>query len=442
MMEELGRGAGFNRCTKKYTFIYKLFLRLDFMRRSNLFLFLFVIFILTFSVSSLDFKDSVTDYFGTLEYSSNLTYYFYINQTSETITFAGLNESNFNHYIQIPFDSSHNFNVRINYVWYHGWFDAKYLYVDEFVPAGIFYSNLSTEISNGTYWNQFFLEEIPFLNITNVTVNATVKKNINRSSISLIEYGLNSTSDMILLNDTLVASHIYLPMLLETRLFGLNNLELHLWIKDDFNGVSLDPHWTSILHSVDGETIQLLYPENNLEIKTTSTDSQVEFTFFVNKSLFSPKDVPYCLIYVNDDNGLFEINSTFNESNWHGKGNSILSLGDYDWNVLCKDSLKSIQSDSLSFRIIQFIPIGEEEEKEEEGRRRKSLSPENVSNNTIQLANNSRGNPLSLITGAVIGVFGEKGAFIIGLLFIILGLVALVVYNREHFGLIKKDHKI
>lgn len=421
------------------------------MRLNKIFFSLFLITALAFSVSSLDSKDGgKTDYFGTLEYlPPNITYSFYINQTSGNITFAGLNESNFNQYIQIPFDSSNDFNVRINYVWYHGWFDTEYLYLDEFVPTGIFYSsNLTTEISNGTYSTQFFLEEIPFLNITNVTINATVNNNTGQSFIQFNDYEFNSSSSSILLNNTLVASHIYLPMLLETRLLhGSNNaLELHLWVKDDFNGISLEPHWTSVLHTANEDAIQLLTPADNLEIQTTFTEAQVDFTFFVNKSLFNPKDMPSCLIRVKDDGSIFELNSTFNESTWQGRGSSIFSLGDYNWRVVCKDSLKTIQSARNSFNIRQLVPIEEEEEEEEEeeGRRRRviTLPLNNLSLNTTESENDSSNNPISFITGAVIGLVGKKGTFIIGLLLVIVGLAALVVYNREHFGLIKKDQKL
>ncbi len=445
MMEELEREDGSSLCRKNYTFIYKLFFKRTFMNLIKLFL-LLLIFYLAFSVSSLDSKGfSKSDYFGTLEYlPPNITYSFYINNTSDNITFTGLNESNFHQSIQIPFDSSNNFNVKINYVWYHGWFDTAYLYLDEFVSTGVFYSSNSTvEISNGTYWSQFFLEDIPILNATNVTVNVTVNNNTGESNIELVEYGLRSSSNTILLNDTLVASHVYLPMLLETRFLQTNsNLELHLWIKDDFNGTSLEPHWTSVLHSVNEHAIQLVSPDDNLEIQTTSSEVQVDFTFFVNKSLFNPKDVPSCLIYIDGAGSKFKLKSTFDESSWLGHGSSVLSLGDYDWKVLCRDSIKSVQSVSNSFNIIQLIPTKDDKEEEEGGRRRITLPIQNLSLSSIQLERDSGKSAISFITGAVIGLFGEKGTFIIGLLLIIIGLASLVVYNREHLGLVKKDRKL
>ncbi len=446
MTEELEKEDGFRLCCQNYTFIYKPFIGFNFMRFNILFSLILVV-ILAFSVSSLHFKDQrQADYFGTVEYlPPNITYSFYINHTSQSITFIGLNESNFNHYIQIPFDSFNDFKFRINYVWYHGWFDTEYLYLDEFVPIEIFYSsNSTTEIFNGTYWDQFFLEEIPFLNITNATVNVTVNSNTNQSIIEFIEYGLNSTANTILLNDTLVASHISLPMLLETRLLQTNgNLELHLWVKDDFNGISLEPHWTSVLHSVNEDAIRLISPQNNLEIQTLSSESGVDFTFFVNKSLFNPRDMPSCSIQVNGGNNIFELNSTLDESSWQGQVNSVFSLGDYDWRVSCRDSIKSIRSASNSFSIRQFIVVEEEPEQEEGGRRRKITIPiANLSLNSTELDNSSSNNPISFITGAVIGLVGEKGTFIIGLVMVIVGLATLVVYNREHFGLVKKDRKL
>ncbi|MEK6836912.1 MAG: hypothetical protein AABX94_04570 [Nanoarchaeota archaeon] len=41
------------------------------------------------------------------------------------------------------------------------------------------------------------------------------------------------------------------------------------------------------------------------------------------------------------------------------------------------------------------------------------------------------------ITGAVVGLFGEKGALGVGIFLVVVGLVALTVYNRAFLGLVK-----
>src|SRR3989344_1441670 len=81
---------------------------------------------------------------------------------------------------------------------------------------------------------------------------------------------------------------------------------------------------------------------------------------------------------------------------------------------------------------------------DEGGRRRdndagnNNLDFEELSADLPQEDDNGR---FSGITGAVIGVLGEKGALGIGVLFVVLGVVGLFVYNREKFGVVKAEAK-
>lgn len=404
--------------------------------KSYLGLFVFLsIFLVGAVFASSDLPD---DYFGYLAYSSNETYYFYLNSTSESIYFVGANESNNNQSIEIPYYSN-EFKQRINYGWYQGWFDSSNLYLNEYVPAEISYSQSPTEV-NGTYSSSFLLDIIPLVNMTNVSLTVVIDTVNNISIIeSLTHPELNSNVSLYSVFNDSNGPHFYSfsTIALETRLTPDKNVELHLWFKDDFWENGLAPHWISPLTSIHAQLISLISPSDNQVFEITGNTTTVSFEFLVNSSLFIKSNFT-CFIDI--ANNL--IPSYPDENLTHWTANSSFELGEYDWRVSCTDSLMSIESSYRSFEIREFVaPEPIVKPKEEEGGRRRiiTLPLENLSLNTTESEVDSSNNPISFITGAVIGTFGEKGTFIIGLLMVIIGLATLVVYNREHLGLVKKE---
>ena len=78
---------------------------------------------------------------------------------------------------------------------------------------------------------------------------------------------------------------------------------------------------------------------------------------------------------------------------------------------------------------------------DEEGSRRRQSSDDSLE--LEELSNNAPGEEQRDesqrfgITGAVIGAIGKRGAIGLGILFVVVGIVGLLVYNRQRFGLVK-----
>ncbi|MEK6908991.1 MAG: hypothetical protein AABX23_02990 [Nanoarchaeota archaeon] len=414
---------------------------------SKVIMFLFVfLFVFTFASASLDQTEISDDYFGYLHYLSNSTYYFYINDTSKNITFIGVNGTNAHDEISVPFDSSDHFRQRINYVWYDGWFDTQNLYLNEYVPLEVFYSQEFKEI-NGTYFANFTIEEIPLLNLTNITLNVTMDKT---NGIGIIEFDqhaeLNSSAPIFLVFNGSVSPHFYGAIALETRLVQNETdelMEVHLWFKDDIGDNGLRPHWISPLNSVNGEFIHLISPVNSQVFEISGTETNIHFEFSVNLSVIGNENLSCLINFIN--NGVNELiyypNHNDNSSIWGV--DALLRQGVYNWSVSCNTQNKLFNSDSSSFtisRVNNHPPIIITQE-EGGGRRRITLPLENLSFNSSQNLGgneNNNGSIISLITGAVTGLIGKKGALGFGILLLIVGIGALLIHNRERFGLVKK----
>ena len=192
------------------------------------------------------------NYSGYIEYMLNYTYYFYINQSSQTITFDGVNNSNqYDHFV-VPFDSSNHFNKRINYVWFEGWFDNQNLYLNQYVETCETYMDTASEISPGVYYADFMFPEIAYTGLTNISSDITINTNNGKHTIYPIQYPqLTSTKDVDSIWQT--AGHAYGALLFETKLVqsgGQNIIEMPLWVKEDLGINGLNPRWTSPLQSV------------------------------------------------------------------------------------------------------------------------------------------------------------------------------------------------
>lgn len=384
------------------------------------------------------------DYFGSLEYSSNSTYSFYINDTSKTIDFWGANESNMHQSITIPHQGN-QFMQRINHVWYHGWFDTRNLYLNEYIPLAIIYSE-TANLSNEAYLSNFIIPNLPVRDLEHVSLMVEINE-LNQSSKieSTTHEKLNSDSYLFSVFNESVSPHFYGDIAIEARLIdqgnGSKNIELHLWLKDDIAENEFNPHWTSPLTSIHGKFISLLSPSNAQSIETSGNEANIEFIFATNLSLIT-KEPFSCSLLIEGNNLTNPITySNENLTTWYA--NSTLPLGNYNWSAHCQTSEKVYFSDISHFNIAQTQPETRIIPQEEGGRRRRVITPiENLdlrgSPNILDTSDNS---PISLITGAVIGTLGKRGTLGIGLFILILGLALLIVYNREHLGLMKKKSK-
>lgn len=388
------------------------------------------------------------DYFGTLNYFEQYNYSFYINQSAKHITFTGL-EPISNQYAVVPYNSSNEFLVRINYIWEQGWFDTLNLYVNEYAPTPTFYASNVSEISPGIYFASFMVDEIPYFDFRNVTLNVTLNNLTGESFIESSEYPiLNSSSKMFLVNNTQVSGHIYLPILLETRFvqnIDQNTAQLHINVKTDFSQNGLSTHWVNALHTPLEEYIQLVSPSNNQLFQTTSNEMNIDFQFFINQSLFNSTENVGCISQVINNNTFLELPSIVNNLTLEGNSNLSMAPGNYKWRAYCKTSQDIIVSQVNSF-IIEKVALPEEtitltDNDDDGGRRRRPInSLENLSLSQTQniTADDSRNSAISLITGAVIGVLGEKGTMWLGVFIVLLAITLLIIYNREQFGLVKK----
>lgn len=383
------------------------------------------------------------DYFGFLDYtpSFNVTYLFHINSSYNTISFKGINDSNLVHYVLFPLDSSNSFTQRINYVWYYGVFNETHLMVNSYVPAEIFYVGNFTEISDGVYSSYFSLNN-SFFDFGNSSFNVTLDLNSNLSFIQSNDYLLNSSnSSLLYAPDFRMAAHLQNQGLIETRLVQnqtIESLEVHLWIKEDLFRNGLGYQWINQIYPVNNFSFELISPSNNQTLLTENNFLDVKFDFLTNSTYsFVTND---CLINLSSNNFSIILNSSLNGS--YNSAIYNLSLGSYEWFVSCAfESLNWVSNKSF-FTIQQKISEPEviilNSDSEEGGRRRNILPLENLSFNPLTLEENDSNNTLiSLITGAVTGVLGNKGLLGLGVLLLLVGLIVFLIYNRQRFGIVK-----
>ena len=186
----------------------------------------------------------------------------------------------------------------------------------------------------------------------------------------------------------------------------------------------------------------------------------VEFNFVATKYDFHDGDYISCsVIIMNEDaTEAVELDALLNEATGAGTAQYLFTTsGQYKWKVVCSNNRgQSWNSIDSPFSIVFVAPLAPEEpsvvvnnpvvssnDNEGNGRRRASLpltplsTTPGTGNQTSQSSKDSGSNGFSAITGAVVGLFGKKGALGIGIFLVVVGLVALVVYNRAFLGIVK-----
>ena len=203
----------------------------------------------------------------------------------------------------------------------------------------------------------------------------------------------------------------------------------------------------------------LVSPGDNQVFQTTNTVN-VEFNFVATKYDFHDGDYISCsVIIMNEDaTEAVELDALLNEATGAGTAQYLFTTsGQYKWKVVCSNNRgQSWNSIDSPFSIVFVAPLAPEEpsvvvnnpvvssnDNEGNGRRRASLpltplsTTPGTGNQTSQSSKDSGSNGFSAITGAVVGLFGKKGALGIGIFLVVVGLVALVVYNRAFLGIVK-----
>lgn len=164
-----------------------------------------------------------------------------------------------------------------------------------------------------------------------------------------------------------------------------------------------------------------------------------------------------CSVIVKKD-GVFvkSLDTVLSFADTHGKSSGDFDVASYKWSVSCNNNFGTWNSVETDFSVnlepaIVTVPIVEvtaqvpvpasSSDDEGNGRRVNPLALTPLSNpnaNPIESLSEETSNSRPAgITGAVIGAFGEKGALGIGIFITVLGVVALAVYNRQRFGLVK-----
>ncbi|MGV8142600.1 MAG: hypothetical protein ACP5NS_03105 [Candidatus Pacearchaeota archaeon] len=230
----------------------------------------------------------------------------------------------------------------------------------------------------------------------------------------------------------------------------------------------------------DVSTVDVLIP-NNVEI---SVDASAIDAILANPSnditqiisTGNPSDVNADLIYavydssvkcsafvrINDLN-VKEIEATTDLASSVGKAEGSFAVGDYKWFISCQNDLGKWNSAERVFSVTAPVVVipptnsGSTEEEtptvssssnddDEGSSRRFNTLPLNALSNPTANANNlqttdsstdSQENQPAGITGAVIGALGRTGALGIGIFIALVGVIALVVYNRERLGFVK-----
>ncbi len=194
---------------------------------------------------------SSQDNYGYIDYMSNYTYYFYINKSSNKISFNGINDTNLNDYHLIPYDSSNNFVRRINYVWFNGWFDNSSLYLNQYVGLGTLHYSNAIEVSSGIFVGSVVFSSLPYFGVNySIPFNVVFDTNLQKSTVYSTNASFVSVSPIDSVWST--GGHPYGPMLFQTRLLYSGNqpiIEVEEWVKEDLAYNGLSPRWTSQLES-------------------------------------------------------------------------------------------------------------------------------------------------------------------------------------------------
>ncbi len=214
---------------------------------------------------------------------------------------------------------------------------------------------------------------------------------------------------------------------------------------------------------VETSIVELVSPNDNQVFETSDSVAVVDFTFSVRFAEIPNKADLQCLVSaVLDDSNVQEIDASLDFDSDSGRSQGVFAVGDYQWQVLCSDGIKSWSTDKRVFSVVStpIIPSstgepannpatttqgGSSSSSNDEGSGRRvplANSPLNplsnpTSDSGLDTLVNSDDNQPAGITGAVIGALGRKGALGMGIFITLVGVIALAVYNRERLGLVK-----
>jgi hypothetical protein len=305
--------------------------------------------------------------------------------------------------------------------------------------------------NNGTYTAQFLVDNIPYYDFNNVTMNVTFDTITQQSTIEVEDNPIiSSSAPLSIIGDSLIAGHVNLPILFETRLTTQNSTaELHINVKTDYGQNGLNPHWVNTLHTPLEQTIFLISPSNGQVIQTSDSETQVGFQFSLDQSLLSQNSTENISCMVQSImNGTITVADGSIDANGNGNINLLLPSGSYNWRVLCKTPDQLVISQPNFFILDQISPVASiskshRSNDEGSGRRRIITPLENLNLDNAENTENETGsNPISFITGAVIGTLGKRGTLGIGIFIVFIALALMIVYNREYLGLAKSKASV
>ena len=194
-------------------------------------------------------NSSNQDYYGYIEYMPNYNYYFYINESSNKISFNGINATNENDFHLISYDSSNNFVRRINYVWFNGWFDSSSLYLNQYVGLGAAHYSNAIEVSPGIFVGSIVFPSLPYFGVNySIPFNVVFDTNLQKSTVYSTNASFVSVSPIDSVWNT--GGHAYGQMLFQTKLVFSGNqpmIEVEEWVKEDLVANGLSPRWVSPL---------------------------------------------------------------------------------------------------------------------------------------------------------------------------------------------------
>ncbi len=186
-------------------------------------------------------------YVGALEYMTDNWYSVLVNQSSQTVTFRGLNQSNNQGLIVVPIDSQNHFSKRINYVWFDGWFDNSSLYLNQYVGTGNSYFGNSSQMSSGAYVTQVTLPNSLYAGI-NSSILVTLLTNFNTMQSQFApssSLGAQTTANIDPIWNA--AGHPYGEVLYQSQVLtngSLSSAEISEWVKEDLSVNGMTPRWT------------------------------------------------------------------------------------------------------------------------------------------------------------------------------------------------------
>lgn len=197
-------------------------------------------------------KNLAGNYAGSFEHIPNNWYSVFINQTQNTLTFKGLNDSNQYDLFVVPFNSQ-GFSKRINYVWFNGWFNSSNLYISQYVGTGAQYYGSAFQAYSGFYIGQVLLPNSVYVGITSpILVNVTADFNYNKNTFDPVAYpGMQNLAYIDSIWNS--SGHAYGPVLYQAQILpsGVNgSVEVSEWVKEDLASNGINPTWNVPLTAV------------------------------------------------------------------------------------------------------------------------------------------------------------------------------------------------